>query len=223
MTSQYFFDNYAEPNNVKPIDARTHHVLLLDDNVRLSSMIARYILLSCREFGRSCALYHLGQAGQPKLTYYTSGQDGERRRASSSPNLEFAAFVAATPRHAIAWLEKARPRGLMIVADVRLQGDIDLGLLDMLDMLEDMQMPVYFIWVSNDAQNQLYVRPLIEQRKGAFVTKDSPEWSALPRRLVENATRITYSPVKEADYYLLGRLEAPAQAATPIAQPQIFG
>ncbi len=225
MTSQFYSDSYAEAEYIKPIDWHTNQILLLDDNIRLSSMIARYVLLSCNEYGRSCALYHLGSATQPKLTYYSSGlsEDTNRRRTTQQDGVDFAVFVAATPRHAVTWLESIHPRGLTVVADVKLKGDIDIGLVSFIDEVADLEIPAYFVFVSDAPQNQNLIKPFIDQRKGSFVTKGGFDWTALPRRLVENAGRITYNLVDENDYRLLANYAPLGNVATPVLPGQLAG
>ncbi len=216
MTSQYFPDGVAsELENPQPIDWHTNFVLLLDDDIRLSSMIARYILLSCREYARSCAIFHIGQGAQPKLTYQHIGPEADRRRVSNqSDGLDFAVFVATSPRHAIAWVEEVHPTELTLVADVKLRGDIDLSLMHLLEVLSKMEIPTYSIFVSDAPQNQNLVKPMLDGRKANFVTKGSPDWMDLPHRLVQNVGRTGFYPIRKSDYALL-----PRTVTNPLATP----
>lgn len=204
--------DYFGAETPKPLDSYTNRILLLDDSVRLTSMMARYILLTCSDYGRSCALYHLGPAAQPRLTYYESGSASGKRNNRNS--LDFAVFVAATPRHALLWLEETRPVTLTLVTDVLLQGDTQIGMVGVVDRLCELEIPTQLIFISGDGQNQALVKPLLDQRRASFVVKGSQEWSFLPRRLAENASRSNYHIIRDYDYEQLARLAPPQIAAS---------
>lgn len=199
MISPNNYDNYPQAENVKPIERNTNQIVLLDDGLRSGSMIARYILLNCNEFRQSCALYHLGPGAAPQLTYYEPGEPLNSRRYNQRSGLDFAVFVAATPRHALTWLEEHTPRSVTVVMDVNWHNDRDVGLSKLLATLAEAEIATQLIFTSGDPQNYRAVRALVDQNKASFVVKGSQEWSTLSRRLVETASR--------ADYYTFRRAE----------------
>lgn len=206
----------------KPIDPRkTNYILLLEDSIHTGSAIGRLILIACGEIGRSCGLYHLGSAVAPQLTYYEAGnspKDPKRNKPSQQSSLEFAVYVAATHRHALAWIENTRPTNLTFIVDATVKTDADINLANLVELLATHEIPTQFFFTSAVPQTQAALKTWLEQRKSFFIVKQSPEWEALPKRLVDVAAKPNYYIPKKTDHQDLApprRAAVPATSATP--------
>ncbi len=207
MSYQEEYEDYPASQPVKPLDWDTRQILLLDSSVQLSSAMARYILFHSANNSRSCALYHLGPQAHPRLTYYETGEASPngRRRNGPSFTLNFAVFVAPSPRHALTWLEETPPPALTLLIDLGWRNEREAGLTQVIAALADTQTPSQIIFLVQEPPNPALTRPLAEGRKAGFVLKNSPDWQTLPRYLVETNSRPNYQVPLLADYAELVR------------------
>jgi hypothetical protein len=173
-------------NIIQPqLTARTHIILMIDDNVQVRSMFARYILQSCATQNLTCAIYRLGQRAEPSLTYYHPTE-------SDRPIVDFAVYEAASAHHALKWLKTTDVRRLTIISDVIMPLDTEVGLEGLLYGLREMQIAVNLLFVSGEEQNSEYVRNLLENQPAFFVVKGSDMWNRLPTAVVSEADRFRY-------------------------------
>src|SRR5690242_3503114 len=101
---------------------QTNYILIVEDNSRLRSVLARYIMLHCEALQQSCALYHIGTEGQPRLTYFQhSNADAPSQAEVLVP--DFAVFEADSPRRALNWLKQTPVKQLTIISDVMMPSD----------------------------------------------------------------------------------------------------
>jgi CheY-like chemotaxis protein len=172
----------------------TNYILIIEDNSRLRSVLARYVMLHCEAQNLSCALYHIGMEGRPRLNYYQHS-DGSAKSRSEVLIPDFAVYEADSPRRALAWLKETSARKLTIISDVMMPSDTQVGLPGLVETLRQMQIAVNLIFVSSEAQNQHYVQSLVGLQPVLFLEKGSTAWRKLPAALVQESHRFTYQPI----------------------------
>lgn len=175
-----------------PLGRRTHHILIVDDNVQLRSVLARHFMLVCRELNYSCALFHVTERAETHLTFF----DPADLNFTANPELDFAVYEANSPRQALKWLRQASLRRLAIVSDVMMPIDTEVGLDGFLDGLAELELPVGLLFVSSEAQSLTLVEQLMAPQPAYFVTKGGPNWATLPQAMVRNIETLQYRPVR---------------------------
>lgn len=174
---------------------QTNYILIVEDNSRLRSVMARYIMIHCEAAQQSCALYHIGTQGQARLNYF---QHSDAAAPSQSEVLvpDFAVFEADSPRRALAWLKETPVKQLTIISDVMMPSDTQVGLPGMIEGLRQLQVAVNLIFVSSDPQNQVYVQSMLGYfQQVLFLVKGSTGWRRLPAALVQQGNRFNYQPL----------------------------
>lgn len=222
--------------NLYPHGRRTHHILLIDDNAQLRAVMARHILFNCRERSRSCALYHITEKGQTLLNFF---EPGSETAGSASAELDFAIYESNSPRQALNWLQRNRLSSLIIVSDVMMPIDTEIGLDGLLEGLSEMALPVNMLFVSSETQSKSFVQKLVAPQQAFFVTKGSDGWAKLPDALVRYASTLPYRPIprnrpahlaylREADtefstdFYSIPAVKTPALATATASKSQQF-
>jgi len=173
------------------VSRRTRHILLIDDNAQLRAILSRQILLSCTNFNRSCAIYHLGERCEPRLTYFQHAEDNIQI-TETGVEPDFALYEAASPRHALMWLEQANLSRLTIISDVMMPVDTEVGLPGLINGLHDLKIAVNLVFVSSESQNKALVQSLLTDRQIFFLIKGSEAWTRLPDALIQGADRFHY-------------------------------
>lgn len=153
--------------------------------------MARHILFHCRERGRSCALYHVTEKGQTMLNFFEPGNDNYNGNAE----LDFAVYESNSPRQALNWLHYNRFSSLIIVSDVIMPIDTEIGLDGLLEGLSELGLPVNMLFVSSETQSKSFVQELVAPQEAFFVTKGSDGWAKLPEALVRHASTIPCRPI----------------------------
>ncbi len=171
---------------------RTHHILIVDDNVQLRSVLARHFMFICRELRLSCALFHVTERAQTRLTFF----DPADPDCAATPELDFAVYEANSPRQALNWLSHTQLRRLAIISDVMMPVDTEVGLDGFLDGLAELELSVGLLFVSSEAQSQTLVQQLMAPQPAYFVTKGGPNWATLPEAMVRNIETLQYRPVR---------------------------
>ncbi len=173
------------------LNHQTRYILIIDDSVQLRSLMARLILMSCNAKNRSCAIYHLGERSEPRLTYFYH-PDENLNVDETHAVADFAIFEAGSPRHALQWLREARLKKLTIVSDVMMPVDTEVGLPGLVNGLHDLKVGVNLIFVSSEPQNKSHVEALLSGQHPYFLIKGSDAWNRLPDALVQGADRFNY-------------------------------
>jgi len=175
-----------------PVGRRTHHILIIDDNVQLRSVLARHLLLMCRELNRSCALFHVTEHAQTQLTFF----DPAAPDFSTNPELDFAVYESNSPRQALNWLRHIQLRRLAIISDVMMPIDTEVGLDGFLDGLAELELLVGLLFVSSEAQSLTLVQQLMAPQPAYFLIKGGPNWATLPEAIVRNIDKLQYRQVQ---------------------------
>lgn len=165
------------------------YILIIEDNTRLRSMLARYIMLNCDTLQQTCAIYHLDLQGVPRLTY------SHRPDLTEGSVEDFIVLEADSPQRALSWLRRARLKQLTIISDVMMPADIEVGLSGLLKGLAQLQIALNLMFISSDPQNRDYVQMLLNGQPVFFLVKGSEAWRRLPRAIVEHANRFQYKPL----------------------------
>lgn len=178
---------------------RTNHILIIDDNAKLRSLFARHILFACRYNGRSCALYHIGENAQTCLNFAEPEPDSfSVSSASANLEVDFAVYESNSPRQALNWLHSNSIRRLIIVSDVMMPVDTEVGLDGFLDGIAALGLAVSLLFMSSETQSRDIVQQLMAPQKTHFFTKGGESWSNLPEALVRNAEQLPYRPVQRS-------------------------
>lgn len=180
------------------IEQQTRHILIIDDNVTIRSLLARHIMLSCNNRERSCAIYRLGERAMPSLTYNSDPNyyaDSEEEIFS-----DFTIYEAGSPRHALAWLQQSNVKQLTIISDVMMPVDTEVGLPGLLNGLHELQVGVNLVFMSSEPQNLSEVQYLLNDQRAFFLIKGSDSWSRLPEALIAGAERFSYRVLPRRDY-----------------------
>lgn len=202
-------------------DEQTRTILIIDDNGQLRSWLARCILSSCHNHGKSCAIYRIGERNEPSLNYYNNPLNPEETTPTQLP--DFIVFEAGTPRQALRWITESRVQYLTIVSDVMMPVDTEVGLPGLLTALSQLQIGINLVFMSSEAQNIEHIQNMLNGQPAYFLIKGSDAWNRLPEALVRGASKFTYRPVVKREY----NSAAIFQPATPlpgqeIARPPAF-
>ena len=176
-----------------------YHILIIDDSIQLRTLLARHIMLSCNSYQRSCAIYRLGERAEPRLTYFYNPADP----SETEPNgllPDFTVYEAASPRHALNWLQQTRPTRLTIISDVMMPVDTEVGLPGLLTGLNHLQIAVNLVFISSEPQNIKHVQTLLNNQRAFFLIKGSEAWNRLPQAIVEGAERFNYQLLPRQAY-----------------------
>jgi hypothetical protein len=177
----------------------TRHILIIDDNAHIRSLLARQIMFSCSSTNHSCAIYHLGERCEPRLTYFRSTEDNIQL-AETAMAPDFALYEAATPRHALFWLEHAGLERLTIISDVMMPVDTEVGLPGLLGGLHDLRIAINLVFVSSESQSRQHIQSLFGNYPTYFLIKGSDAWNRLPDALVQGAERFQYRLLPKVGY-----------------------
>ncbi len=172
-----------------------HYILLIDDNVQLRSLLARYIMLNCHTAQQSCSIYHLGERAEPRLTYH---QPVETPEGFQRP-LDFVVYEAISPRHALNWIKQDNVKRLTIISDIAMPLDTEIGLPGLIYHLHTLQVAVNLVFYSVEPNNRAIVEAMLGNKQAYFLIKGSPAWQHLPTALVQGASRFNYQHL--ARYY----------------------
>jgi CheY-like chemotaxis protein len=194
-----------------PIGRRTNHILIIDDNPQLRSLFARHILIASSDKNRSCALYHVTEKAQARLTFFEP-----HLTLASNPELDFAVYEANSPRQALNWLRQVSFKRLVIVSDVMMPIDTEVGLDGLLDGLAQLYLEVSMLFVSSEPQSKSLVKALMAPQQAYFVIKGSDNWSKLPAALVQNMDSMPYRLVQREPVAVVAPVKTPD---IPISSP----
>lgn len=208
--------------DVYPVGRRTNHILIIDGNGLLRSKLARFVLLTAKQYGRSCAIYHLShRQTQAELTYFQSADSSATNgQALNQPELDFAIYEAASSEIVTDWLQegantstnsmldsfgsglqRSRQLRLTVVAEAAIRPAIrryeELNLINFLEKLAVMTLPVNLMFASFSEQDQKLVQELLrDEQPYLFLDKKSERWSKLPIMLVKQSDFFTFQPLK---------------------------
>jgi CheY-like chemotaxis protein len=187
-----------------PMGRRTNHILIIDDNPQLRSLFARHILIASSDKNRSCALYHVTEKAQARLTFFEP-----HLTLAPNPELDFAIYEANSPRQALNWLRQVSFQRLVIVSDVMMPIDTEVGLDGLLDGLAQLYLEVSMLFVSSEPQSKALVRALMAPQQAYFVIKGSDSWSKLPAALVQNIDSMPYRLVQREPIAVVAPAKTP--------------
>ncbi len=178
---------------------QVRHILLIDDNVHLRSLLARQIMLCCGNNHRTCAIYRLGERAEPTLTYFYDPQEPDVLEPGLTPP-DFVLYEASSPRHALAWLYHAPLKHLTIISDVMMPVDTEVGLPGLLNGLQELKIAVNLVFISSEAQNLAQVQTMLKGLPVYFLIKGSEAWNRLPDALVAGANRFNFQVLPKQNY-----------------------
>jgi hypothetical protein len=211
-TSQQFLVDIQDETEVL-FTSQTNWILIVEDNGRLRSLLARYLMLNCTSLKRSCAIYHLSLNGQARLTYGQGTIEAAAPTPHSDPiELDFAIFEAESVQRALNWLKQTRPAKVTLVSDVLLPDSGEAGLPALLATLASLKILVNLLFVSSEAQSRAIVAELMDYQPVYFLVKGSAAWRKLPTALIQHARHFEYR-----------LLPLPGQALSLSPQPALTG
>lgn len=178
---------------------QSHHILIIDDNVQLRSLLARHILLNCNNQQRSCAIYHLGERSEPRLNYYNNPANADELEPGEQLP-DFTIYEAGSPRHALQWIKNTGIQRLTIISDVMMPVDTEVGLPGLLTGLNQLHVAVNLVFMSSEPQNIEQVQILLNSQRAFFLIKGSEAWTRLPEALVRGADRFNFQVLPKQVY-----------------------
>ncbi len=196
---------------------QSHHILIIDDNVQLRSLLARHILLNCSNQQLSCAIYHLGERAEPRLNYYNNPvEPTEYEPQDKLP--DFSVYEAGSPRHALQWIKNYGIQRLTIISDVMMPVDTEVGLPGLLTGLNQLKVAVNLVFMSSESQNIEQVQILLNDHRAYFLIKGSEAWSRLPEALVRGADRFNFHLLPTQVYANPAIFQPPVEAGQSIEE-----
>lgn len=178
----------------------THHILIIDDNGQLRSLLARHVMLSCSNRKASCAIYRIGERSDPQMTFFNNPLDPDQQEPSEKSPADFKIYEAASPRHALFWLSRAKLKQLIVVSDVMMPVDTEVGLPGLLSGLNQLEVAVSIIFISSEPQSKKHVLTLMNGQQAYFLVKGSEAYNQLPDALIKGANRFAYKVLPKQAY-----------------------
>jgi hypothetical protein len=125
-------------------------------------------------------------------------------------------YTANCPRNALPILNLPGFDHLIIVSDIMMPSDTEVGLFGMLQELANRHLSVSLIFASSEKQNRYYVEDVLQSGKAHFMEKGGQAWGELPFRLVENTKQFEYKIIVRGDF---DRGRSPAAENTHAERP----
>lgn len=214
-------EEFSLEEDVYPIGRQTNHILIIDSDGLLRSKLARFVLLTAKQYGRSCAIYHLSyRQEQAELTYFQPADISVVKNAANTPELDFAIYEASSCEIATKWLQRgaftptssllnsfstniqrSRQLRLTVVIETNtasvVSHDEELNLINFLEEMAAMSLPVNLMFASYNEQDQKLVQELLRNEQPyLFINKKTDRWSKLPLTLVKQSDFFIYQPLK---------------------------
>jgi CheY-like chemotaxis protein len=198
---------------VQPSALSVDRLLIIDDSNRVSSLLVTGIIKACNLCGRPYQIIQSGPTGLIE-TNYASNAD-----SNASSRKPLIIYTANNPRNALPVLDLAGLSRLIIISDIMMPNDTEVGLVGLMQELADRRLPVSLIFASSEKQNRYYVEEILQTGKAQFVEKGGTSWGDLPFLLTEQTDRFPYKIIMRGDYdraYTRNNVEAAPKPSAPV-------
>ncbi|MEI6043787.1 MAG: hypothetical protein WCS37_05290 [Chloroflexota bacterium] len=165
-------------------------LLIVDDSTQICSMLVTNIIKACNVSRRPYQIIQSGPLGLVEVDSVSSESGG-------TPLI---IYTANCPRNALPILRLSGLDHLIIISDIMMPSDTEVGLLGMLQELSNHHLSVSLIFASSERQNRYYVEDVLQSGKAHFMEKGSQAWGELPFRLVEDTKQFQYKVIVRGDF-----------------------
>lgn len=197
-------NEFTPPTPVSTI-TRADYLLIIDDSQRVIETLVRGIIKVCQMHERAYRLVHCAP-------------EWFELKEESIPTLEgmryppLIIYTANSPSSARPVLALAELPRLIIISDISMPADREVGLYGMLKILAQRKLPVSLIFTSSENQNRAFIEDVLGSGKSYFIGKGSATWADLPFLLTENTRHIRYHLLETSDFDQLGYRQRRAAA-----------
>ncbi len=183
------------PGYYEPLSQSADRLLIIDDSNQIRSSFIANIVKACNMHGRP---YRIIQSDAKSLSETAT-------MASPTGNLpEFSKplviYTANCPRNALPVLNLPEVQHLIIVSDIMMPSDTEVGLLGLLQVLTERHLPVSLIFASSERQNRYYVEDVLQSGKAIFTEKGGTFWGELAFSLVEHTETFQFQVIVRSDF-----------------------
>ncbi len=185
--------NFSSAKTPSPFTA--DRILIVDDSNQICSILVTNIIKACLLHGRT---YRIIQSGPLGLIETNATQVPVA--PGCFENKPLIIYTANCPRNALAVLNLPEVERLIIISDIMMPGDTEVGLFGLLQELAKRRLSVSLIFASSEKQNRYYVEEVLQSGKAYFMEKGGATWAQLPFLLVENSASFQYKVVVRSDY-----------------------
>lgn len=197
--NQASVETTAYSPSIVPMDSTAlaaDRLLIIDDSSQISSMLVTGIIKACDLGNRP---YRIVQSGPSGLIEANSGV-GFHSSEGGEPRPPLIIYTANSPRNALPVLRLPGLHRLIIVSDIMMPSDTEVGLIGLMQDLAARRLPVSLVFASSEKQNRYYVDEILQSGKARFIEKGSPTWGDLPFLLVQHTQRFQYKVILLADF-----------------------
>lgn len=185
--TQYVSDT---PTSSTTFSLTADRLLIVDDSNQIRSSLVANIIKACNMCERP---YRIVQVVGATLSEVAASDNVESRRP-------LVIYTASSPRNALAVLKLPEVQRLIIVSDIMMPGDSEVGLVGLLAALAERRLPTSLTFASSERQNRYYVAEVLQSGKASFTEKGGAAWAELPFKLVEDTARLQYQVITQADF-----------------------